>query len=153
VFLPFFDAIIANIQERLPDTGVFAAFSILDPSRLPSSLEEAVTLKYGDGQVDLLQLQYGGECGVVDEGSIKYEWNELRCYLSMHCRSLSMLLIQILTTNTTLQSSYLNVSKLAEICLTLPIHTADCERAFSTMRRVKTRLRSEMTNKTLNHCM
>ena len=31
--------------------------------------------------------------------------------------------------------------------------TVDCERAFSTMKRIKTRLRSQMTNKTLNHCM
>ena len=50
----------------------------------------------GDGQVDLLKLQYGAESGVVGEGSIEHEWNELRCYLSMHCRSLSMLqVIQI----------------------------------------------------------
>ena len=31
--------------------------------------------------------------------------------------------------------------------------TADCEGACSTIKRIKTRLRSQMTNKTLNHCM
>ena len=35
----------------------------------------------------------------------------------------------------------------------IPVHTADCERAFSTLKRVKTRLRSTMTNATLNHLL
>lgn len=64
VFLPFFYAIITNIEERLPDTGVFAAFCILDPSRQPSPLEDAVTQKYGESKIDL-QLLYSGESGVL----------------------------------------------------------------------------------------
>ena len=61
--------------------------------------------------------------------------------------------LKMLTTDTTLLLVYPNFIKLAQVCLTLPISTADCERAFSTMRRIKTRLRSEMNNTTLNHCM
>ena len=78
VFSPFFYAIITNIEERLPDTGVFAAFCILDPSTQPSPLEDAVTQKYGESEIDL-QLQYSGESGDVDEGSIRHEWNEIQC--------------------------------------------------------------------------
>ena len=48
---------------------------------------------------------------------------------------------------------YPNFAVLSRICLTLPISTADCERAFSTMRRIKSRLRSQMNNDTLNDCM
>ena len=74
--------------------------------------------------------------------------------LCMHCRNLSMAdVLKMLTTDTTLLLIYPNFVKLAQVCLTLPISTADCERAFSTMRRIKTRLRSEMNNTTLNHCM
>ena len=114
----------------------------------------AVSQKYGDTQVDPIQQQYGGENGVINGSTLKPEWNRLRCYLCMHCRSLSMLeILQLLATNTTLHSYFLNFSKLAEVCLALPIHTAECERAFSTMRRVKSCLRSEMKNETLNHCM
>ena len=152
IFLPFIDALFSHTQERLPDTGIFAAFAVFYPRKLPLSLEEAVSQKYGDTLVDQLQEQYGGENGVINESTIKPEWNGLRCYLYMHCHSHSMLeMLQLLTTNTTLHSSFPNFSKLAEVCLTLPIHTADCERAFSTMHRVKTRLHSEIKNKTLNH--
>ncbi|CAH1242373.1 Hypp6630 [Branchiostoma lanceolatum] len=33
----------------------------------------------------------------------------------------------------------------------IPTHTADCERAFSCLKRVKTRLRSKLTAENLNH--
>ena len=72
----------------------------------------------------------------------------------MHCRNLSMAdVLKMLTTDTTFPLVYPYFVKLAQVCLTLPISTADCERAFSTMRRIKSRLRSEMNNNTLNHCM
>ena len=45
------------------------------------------------------------------------------------------------------------VHLLSRMYLTLPISTADCERAFSAMRRIKSHLRSQMTNGTLNDCM
>ena len=62
-------------------------------------------------------------------------------------------MLKLLTIDSTLELTYPNFVKLAQVCLTLPISTADCERAFSTMRRIKTRLGSEMCNSTLNHSM
>ena len=155
VYVPFLESLLCHVQERLPDTGVFAAFSILDPSKLPASVEDVVSLRYGQPAVQTLEQQYCcGDVVSVTASSIKAEWQELRIYLCGYCRSKSMAdILQLLIHNPTLQASYPNFSKLAHICQTLPIHTADCERAFSTMRRVKGRLRSEMTNSTLNHCM
>ena len=62
-------------------------------------------------------------------------------------------LTSLATQNNTTSIVYPNLSKLGQICLVLPIGTADCERGFSTMKRIKTRLRSQMSNITLNHCM
>jgi hypothetical protein len=154
VYTPFIKALVTHIKERLPDTGIFSAFSVLDPSKLPSTAEEAVSLSYGENQVEILEKQYGqGDHAVVDD-ALKAEWSDLRLYLFMHCRTLSMAdVLKMLTTNITFPLVYPNFVKLAQVCLTLPICTADCERAFSTMRRVKIHLRSEMNNNTLNHCM
>ena len=33
VYTPFIKALITHIKERLPDTGIFSAFSVLDPSK------------------------------------------------------------------------------------------------------------------------
>ena len=41
-------------------------------------------------------------------------------------------------------SLYPTLSQLASITLTLPLSTADCERGFSTMNRIKTDLRNRL---------
>ena len=74
IFLPFVNALCSHIQECLPDTGIFAAFAVLDLSRLPTSLEETVSQKYGETQVDQLQEQYG-ENGIINESTLRPEWN------------------------------------------------------------------------------
>ena len=154
VYTPFIKALITHIKERLPDTGIFSAFSVLDPSKLPSTAEEAVSLGYGDSHVQTLEKQYGQGDHAIVVDDLKAEWSDLRLYLCVHCHNLSMAdVLKMLTTDTALLLAYPNFVKLAQVCLTLPISTADCERAFSTMRRIKTRLRSEMNNTTLNHCM
>ena len=75
----------------------------------------------------------------------------------LHCKNKSMKeILKLLTNqdiNNSLQLVYPNFSIVSHICLTLPISTVECERAFSTMRRIKSRLRSQITNATLNHCM
>ena len=45
------------------------------------------------------------------------------------------------------------VHKLLRLYLTIPITSSTSERAFSTLRRVLTYLRSTMTQKRLNNCM
>ena len=153
VYTPFIKALITHIKERLPDTGIFSAFSILDPSKLPSTAEEAISLRYGENHVETLEKQYGqGDHAIVTD-DLKAEWSDLRLYLCIHCRNLSMGNVLKMLTTDTFPLVYTNFVKLAQVCLILPISTADCERAFSTMRRIKSRLHSEMNNNTLNHCM
>ena len=135
VYLPIIKALISHIKERLPDAEIFAA---LNPAKLPPTSEEIVSQKYGEAHVDTLEKHYGnGDGAIVNTGNIKSECCELRLYLSMHCRVLSMAeVLWLLTTDTTLSLAYSNFVKLAQVCLTLPISTADCERAFSTTRRI-----------------
>ena len=96
-----------------------------------------------------------GDTPIVDSDELSTEWFDLRIYLINNCSTLSIkdVLILFAKSNTTISTVYPNFCKLAQLFLTLPVSTADCERAFSTMKRIKTRLRSKMTNKTLNHCM
>ena len=53
VYTPFIKALITHIKEKLPDTGIFSAFSILDPNKLPSTAED-VSLSYGEDHVQTL---------------------------------------------------------------------------------------------------
>ena len=45
------------------------------------------------------------------------------------------------------------VSKLVRLLLVMPATNAESERSFSTVRRIKTYLRSTMTQQRLNHLM
>ena len=57
---------------------------------------------------------------------------------------------QLLAGSSTLKSLYPNLSTSASLALILPVSTADCERAFSAMKRVKTELQNHMSTKALN---
>ena len=50
-------------------------------------------------------------------------------------------------------SLYSEVIKLLKIILVMPATNAISERSFSQLRRIKTYLRSTMTQQQLNHCM
>ena len=96
------------------------------------------------------------ETAIVNSVTIKEEWFELRLHPSMHCRSLSMPeVLKLLTTDTILNNKHtLTLSDWHRYaCLTLSISIVDYERAFSTIRQINSRLRSEMCNSSLNHCM
>ena len=55
-----------------------------------------------------------------------------------------------MSANTTFSSLYPTLSKLASIALIVPVSTADCERGFSTMNRIKTDPRNRLKTTTLD---
>ena len=53
----------------------------------------------------------------------------------------------------TLKMLLSEVHKVLKIYLTIPITTANAERCFSALKRIKTYLRNSMTEERLNNCM
>ena len=75
-------------------------------------------------------------------------------YMIQNCKSFKMkAVLVLLASNDTLKTMYPNLAILASICLVLLVSTVDCERGFSTMKRIKTRLRSVMKTQTLDCLM
>ena len=104
----------------------------------------------------MLGKQYGiGDPPFVHNEELMVEWSGLRTYMILNCSSKTMAeMLQMLSDcRCALSTVYPNFNKLAQVCSLLPLNTTDCERAFSTMRRIKSRLRSQMNNSTLNNCM
>ena len=62
-------------------------------------------------------------------------------------------LMSKLTSNAQLLDMFPNLAKLAAIGLVIPMSTADCERGFSALGRIKTDLRNELSSKVLNAVM
>ena len=155
----FVTELIENIKEHLPDkdTGITAAFGVFNPSQLPLTPEKAMEKQYGEKEIRELGEHHGvGDSPPINCEELLTEWFDLRVYMILNCRCKSMSEMLSLSVNpgSNLSVAYPNTNLLAQIgLLLLPIATADCERAFSTMRRVKSHLRSEMSNSTLNYCM
>ena len=61
--------------------------------------------------------------------------------------------INILAELSPLRSAFPNVFKLIQISLTISVSTAECERCFSALKRIKTYLRSTMSNERLAYIM
>ena len=58
-----------------------------------------------------------------------------------------------LTNNSQLLDMFRNLGKLCAIGLVIPMSTADCERGFSALNRIKTELRNRLSCKILNALM
>ena len=129
----YIKAVLDHLQQRLPDVPLLDAFSIFDPAKLQ------------DDHLARLQVMIDhyatSATPVVNEESLRTEWEMFQVLMRETYPTHSLHQIQqLLVGNTTLKSLYPNLSTLASIALILPVTTADCERAFSTMKRVKTEL-------------
>ena len=58
-----------------------------------------------------------------------------------------------LVKNSTLQVMFPNLARIAAIGLLLPMSTANCERGFSALQRIKTDLRNRLSNKIFNYLL
>ena len=77
----------------------------------------------------------------VDEAAVKAEWEGFR-FLMFHnyCQSSMKEVLKMLVADRTISHLYPQLRKLTTIALVLPMSTAKCERAFLTMKRIKTAL-------------
>ena len=112
--------------------------------------------QYGEKEIREFGEHYGvGDSPPINCEELLTEWFDLRVYMILNCcsKSMSERLSLFTKPGGNLSVAYSNANLLAQIGLLLPIATANCGRVFSTMRRIKSRLRSELSNSTLNHCM
>ena len=108
--------------------------------------------EYGKEYLDVLNAQYGPH-NVVTPESLKAEYplfvNAVRADERL-CTSTTREIMLLLISNSALQVMFPNLARVAAIGLLLPMSTADCERGFSTLQRVKTDLRNLLSNRILN---
>ncbi|CAF1424761.1 unnamed protein product [Rotaria sordida] len=127
--LPFIENVINNIQARVEHgtLNLLNCFMIFDMENLNDNKD------YGDEEIRTIQHHYASD---IDE-SIMYEWKTFRTYL------LAKKTVEI----------YPQLSLAAEIFLVVPISTATVERNFSTMNRILTELRNQLTTQYVDQLM
>ena len=103
--------------------------------------------KHGEKPVEEFSKFYGvGDTPLIDSEILNVEWCDLRTnmILNYQNKTLKEVLMPPLDNKSVLSTVYPNFCKLAQVCLFLPLNTADCERVFSTIRRVKSCQQSQM---------
>ncbi|XP_078587207.1 zinc finger protein 862-like [Branchiostoma floridae x Branchiostoma japonicum] len=145
----FIDNLLENLEERFPQTELLSAFGVLDPANLKTPMPGG----YGWPEIEKLTAFYNEEPYPIDSHAIRDEWIAFRQHLGSYRQKTPKEMCQVLSANPTLACQYPNIASLYARMVVIPVHTADCERAFSTLKRVKTRLRSTLTTANLNHLL
>ena len=145
----FIDNVIENMEGRFPQMDLLSAFSALDPARLPTNL----TGEYGWQNITTLSEFYSEGPFPINRQELRDEWIGFRQQLAGYRGQTPKVMCQLVSSNVTLSCQYPNIKVLYNRMVVIPAHTADCERAFSALKRVKTRLRSTLTAKNLNHLL
>ena len=130
----FLTRLAENISSRFDDKSILESFDVFKPSRLPmltsnsSKTELESFMAYGNTKIQTLAKQYHREDGTIGTASpheCLEEWNGYRQFLSHSFRQAKHKDdIYDLCTNPTTRALYPNMSRLAQICRVIPVHTA-----------------------------
>ena len=161
VYRLYLQSVIDHINGRMESTDLISSMSVFDPCQLPSTEKELTDLDYGMEKIIILLSLYGGVQKITFHGKERFsapdvapeqtgsEWKLFhRIIFVRHRGSTLQQVLSVL-----IVAAFPNLSKLGSILMILPVTTATVERTFSTMKLVKTRLRSRMGEDTLEHTM
>ena len=98
---------------------------------------------------------YGkGPDPVIDTEEYSSEWDGFKMLMKNDYSSTTMQqVLKHFCTNQSLRDMYPQLTKLATIGALIPVSTAECERAFSSLNRIKTELRNRLKTSTFDFLM
>ena len=142
-----------QLHARFPCVEVLDAFSIFDPAHLASGGQEIES--YGQEKLRVLVEMFGESADPdVEGGECTSEWEGLKRLMHNHYTSMTMRqMLKLLCTDQSLRDMFPQLTKLCAIAALIPMSTAECERAFSSMNRIKTDLRNRLKTSTLDCLM
>ena len=162
---PFIAHLKENISARFSSSGdVISAMSIFDPRKAPKADSPDLS-RYGEEAISTLLEHYGSEKPAetlqgnstnreaIITSDITTEWKTYRQLLVNKPEKDMKAQLKELASNDMIKTLLPNLSKIAIICLSIPVTTASVERSFSQMKLIKTRLRSSLNDKSLSNLM
>ena len=163
VYRPYLQSVIDHITARMESNDLISSMSVFDPRHLPDTeelsdygMEKMRTLinYYSVAQRVKLNEDEGVSQPDIDAEETESEWKLFRrvIFIQYKSSSLQQVLSRLIGSGD-ISVAFPNLSKLAAILEVLPVTTATVERTFSSMKLIKTRLRSRMGENTLEHTM
>ena len=134
IWFPVLDHILSELDRRFTKTNLDLMKSVQACSPSSSSFLEPTQLNYLASFYSLSTDLLANEC-VLAKGTLQNK--ELNSVTDVYCHIHP------------LQAAFPTLKKILQIALTLAVSTAQCERSFSAVKRIKTYLRTVMTEKRL----
>ena len=135
------DTIIVQASDRFQSLGHLDALQLVDPRNFSKFHRD-----FPGEKLHLVAQFYG----MISVDRIRTELNLLYSKQDFRNAKNSLDLYQFILQNNLQDVVFFEVSRLLEIALTTPLVSAESERCFSTLTRIKTFLRNTMTNQRLN---
>ena len=153
VYKPFLNALLTNLNDRFPDIDLIESFTVLDPSQLPHD-DLAALNQHGNDKKDALLDHYDG-FPQLNKTETKREWQLYKHTVVSDQNLADKTAVEMmrLLSRQPLGTVFPNLAVLAKIYLLIPVSTADCERGFSALARVKTKSRNSLSTVMLNSLM
>ena len=149
IYDPYLTAPSEHLDSRFPDVTLLDAFSIFDPSVM--ELDDGTPSDLLEKQ-NILKDHYCPH-NIIESSAVECEY---QCFArsvvsTPNLKNLSTQDLMLkLAYNPQLKDMFPNLAKLAAVGLVVPMSTADCERGFSTLSRIKNDLRNRLSCKVLN---
>ena len=158
------DSIIKNSEKRFPKKtlNVLDAFSILNAEQFPADLQSQEFAVYGNDEIKLLCDHYQiGSKGMTQWNEFRFEmvqlhkkWLSFKSQIETNKMNVTVTptewSLKQIVNNFSEDENYCLIAKFAKTALIVPVSNAWPERGASTVKRVKTRMRSTMKNDLLN---
>ncbi|KAM5180722.1 zinc finger protein 862-like [Mantella aurantiaca] len=147
IYDKYLETVVKHLDARFPDMPIISSFSKVFNAETPDPSASA----------EILCDYYSknGSPPILNYESSRQEWTVAsKMIKSQSYKDFSprQILLKMATTSE-LKESFPNLAKLAHIGLVIPVSTAECERGFSALKRIKTCLRNRMNQNTLNNLM
>jgi hypothetical protein len=159
----FAKAVIHELLERFSNTEIMEAFRIFNPLFYPDERSEA--MRWGEAELNALLEHFGTAKRVgdklfepfIDAEKARVEWPKLRnalWYLHKQGEITRMDdAIRRLSRVESYRNEIVELFKVAQIGMILPVSSACAERGFSCHSRIKTRLRNRLSTEVLDDLM
>ena len=145
----YIQAIVDQLYNRFPHVELLDAFSIFDSRTLPFDEKDVAT--HGQERLEVLLDTFVEDS--VDRDQCTSEWECLKRLIHNYSSLTLRQMLRLLCTDQSLQDMFPQLSKLSTLADSVPVSTAECERAFSAMNRIKTELRNRLKTSTLDCLM
>ena len=144
----YIDSVVVNLRCRFPDVKIIPAFSLFDPRQVPESSTDQFQT-YGEQQLRVLEEHFGR--GYLDHSLLEQDWIYLKQLLVEGFDNHSTReVMETILTDSSLATILPQMHELARIALSTPVSTAEYERGFSSVKRIKTELRNRLKTETLD---